>query len=124
MIDTQTTMTDAEPAATATAGIRADLERIGRDLAAVMERLRAMEGEESLASQDDSPPRDLMRPGDVIHEFGIPRSTLHRLCRANPIRNADGFAFFDPVKQRYLISRSRITAFLRRSGTSWDVRPG
>ena len=67
-------------------------------------------------------PDDLMKPGDVIYEFAIPRSTLHRFCRANPISNADGFAFFDPAKQRHLISRSRFTAFLRRHGTFWDEK--
>ena len=91
-----------------------------------MERARAIlvgQQEASSVSQDDGLPGDLMRPGDVIYEFGIPKSTLHRLCRANPISDADGFAFFDPVKQRYLISRSRIAAYLRRNGTSWDVKP-
>jgi hypothetical protein len=107
---------------TTAADILAKAERIHSELTTVVAQLRAIAGTDSQAPQDDTIPDDLMRPGDVIHEFGVPRSTLHRLCRANPINNAGGFAFFDPVKKRYLISRSKFAAYLRCHGTSWDVK--
>ena len=111
-------MTDA----LTTADILAKAERIHCELTTIVEQLRAIAETGAQASQDDALPGDLMRPGDVIYEFNIPKSTLHRLCRANPISNADGFAFFDPLKQRHLISRSKFAAYLRRHGTSWDAK--
>ncbi|MEH2543272.1 MULTISPECIES: hypothetical protein [unclassified Bradyrhizobium] len=82
----------------------------------------SLPSERAPAQGDDGLPGDLMRPGDVIHEFAIPKSTLHRLCRAHPISNADGFAYFDGDEAEYRISRSRFAAFLRPNGTLWDVK--
>jgi hypothetical protein len=103
-------MTDAE--------VLAKAEHICCELTALIERLRAKAGEEPSASQEDSPPRDLMRPGDAVHKFGIPRSTLHRLCREHPLGSPGGFASFDPHKKRYAVSRSGLAALLRRLGRS------
>ena len=126
----KSTMTDA----TTAAGILAKAERIHSELATIVEQLRAIAETGVQVSQDDALPADLMRPGDVIHEFGIPRSTLHRLCRANPIGNADGFrvlrsseAAIPNLTQQIRGVPSapwdvlgRKSALVRRSGTSLE----
>lgn len=119
-------MTDSEPTIITAADSVAEFNRIREAVDELMGRAGAIVArlqEGSPEAQDDGLPDDLMRPGDVIHEFGVPRSTLHRLCRENPLGSPGGFAFFDPVKQRHMISRSRFTAYCRRHGTSWDVKP-
>lgn len=103
------------------AAIARDLEAVIAAASAVLDRLRARPPSAPEANLGDVF-ADLVRPMQIMKNFDVSRSHLHRLCKAHRMSGdgSTGFAFWNG--NRFLISLSRFERHvkvhpLRQQGT-------